>query len=400
VESMEEILDLEDLQENVVDETLKEFMAKDEEAEKLLKEKIDELVLETEKLNKKEEEIKSLEESSREKISMNASPDELIEIAEKIKSAQSELSEINANIEKLEKEKEELDSTKKNVEDSKREYIKNLNSTNLNYQEQIKKIEEAIAVCDNSSLKQALEDVKKKKESELLSLQESRNTALKTALNPIENAIEENNAVENESKTSEEKVTLDIVEPIIPSVESPVVESNNVDNVSNSVLPDMGAQSDLVLDLPKVESPISDNIPEVKPLFGDDSNIINNASEVNDVNVANEAVDNFAKDIINEEKNDNMIGLDSILNVNTDNENNNIIMPELKPVQTDTIEIKKEESPKVKIIFEKNVPETAIKEIYSSSTIMPGIYDYLNDGNNIINAGGALLWIWILQKIR
>lgn len=395
---MEEILDLEDLQENVVDENLKGFMAKDEEAEKLLKEKIDELVLETEKLNKKEEEIKSLEESSREKISMNASPDELIEIAEKIKSAQSELSEINANIEKLEKEKEELDSTKKNVEDSKREYIKNLNSTNLNYQEQIKKIEEAIAVCDNSSLKQALEDVKKKKESELLSLQESRNTALKTALNPIENAIEENNDVENESKTSEEKVTLDIVEPIIPSVESPVVESNNVDNVSNSVLPDMGAQSDLVLDLPKMESPISDNIPEVKPLFEDDSNIINNAnnnannaSEVNDVNVANEAVDNFAKDIINEEKNDNMIGLDSILNVNTDNENNNIIMPELKPVQTDTIEIKKEESPKVKIIFEKNVPETAIKEIYSSSTIMPGIYDYLNDGNNIINAGGALL---------
>lgn len=398
MESMEEILDLEDLQENVVDENLKGFMTKDEEAEKLLKEKIDELVLETEKLNKKEEEIKSLEESSREKISMNASPDELIEIAEKIKSAQSELSEINANIEKLEKEKEELDSTKKNVEDSKREYIKNLNSTNLNYQEQIKKIEEAIAVCDNSSLKQALEDVKKKKESELLSLQESRNTALKTALNPIQNAIEENNAVENESKPSEEKVTLDIVEPIIPSVESPVVESNNVDNVSNSVLPDMGAQSDLVLDLPKMESPISDNIPEVKPLFEDDSNIINNAnnnannaSEVNDVNVANEAVDNFAKDIINEEKNDNMIGLDSILNVNTNNENNNIIMPELKPVQTDTIEIKKEESPKVKIIFEKNVPEAAIKEIYSSSTIMPGIYDYLNDGNNIINAGGALL---------
>ena len=103
---MEEILDLEDLQENVVDENLKEFMAKDEEAEKLLKEKIDELVLETEKLNKKEEEIKTLEESSREKISMNASPDELIEIAEKIKSAQSELSEINANIEKLEKEKQ------------------------------------------------------------------------------------------------------------------------------------------------------------------------------------------------------------------------------------------------------------------------------------------------------
>lgn len=57
-----------------------------------------------------------------------------------------------------------------------------------------------------------------------------------------------------------------------------------------------------------------------------------------------------------------MIGLDSILNVNTDNENNNIIMPELKPVQTDTIEIKKEESPKVKIIFEKMCQKQLLKK--------------------------------------
>ena len=160
---MEEILDLEDLQENVVDENLKGFMAKDEEAEKLLKEKIDELVLETEKLNKKEEEIKSLEESSREKISMNASPDELIEIAEKIKSAQSELSEINANIEKLENEKKKLEETKNNIEETKKEYIKNLSDANSDYQNQISKIEDAIAVCDNPSLKQVLEDEKRKK---------------------------------------------------------------------------------------------------------------------------------------------------------------------------------------------------------------------------------------------
>ena len=98
-----EILDLEELKENkseVIDENLKGFMSKDEEVSKLLEDKIGEIDSETEKLNAKEEEIRDLEESSREKISMDASPDELIEIAGKIKSAQSELSEINANIEK------------------------------------------------------------------------------------------------------------------------------------------------------------------------------------------------------------------------------------------------------------------------------------------------------------
>ena len=83
-----EILDLEELKENkseVIDENLKGFMSKDEEVSKLLEDKIGEIDSETEKLNAKEEEIRELEESSREKIIMDASPDELIEIAGKIK---------------------------------------------------------------------------------------------------------------------------------------------------------------------------------------------------------------------------------------------------------------------------------------------------------------------------
>ena len=53
----------------------------------LLKEKIEELEKEEGKLNKKEEEVKKLEESNREKISSDASPEELIEIANKLKEA-------------------------------------------------------------------------------------------------------------------------------------------------------------------------------------------------------------------------------------------------------------------------------------------------------------------------
>ena len=323
-----EILDLEELKENkseVIDENLKGFMSKDEEVSKLLEDKIGEIDSETEKLNAKEEEIRELEESSREKISMDASPDELIEIAGKIKSAQSELSEINANIEKLENERKELEETKNNVEETKKEYIKNLSDANSDYQNQISKIEDAIAVCDNPSLKQVLEDVKKEKERKLASLQESRNNELKTALNP---AIE---SVEPKEEVKEEKV--DNVAPIINT------EIN-------------------VLDEPII------NEPEI------------------DIPVVNE--ENAIQNTEDQVKEDPMIGLDSILSSNDE-----IVIPKLTNVETDKIEMPKVEEKRVKVIFSKDVPDVAVKEILSSSTVMPNVYSYL--GNNIISNGGILL---------
>lgn len=322
-----EILDLEELKENkseVIDENLKGFMSKDEEVSKLLEDKIGEIDSETEKLNAKEEEIRELEESSREKISMDASPDELIEIAGKIKSAQSELSEINANIEKLENEKKELEETKNNIEETKKEYIKNLSDANSDYQNQISKIEDAIAVCDNPSLKQVLEDVKKEKERKLASLQESRNNELKTALNP---AIE---SVEPKEEVKEEKV--DNIDPITNT------ETNN-------------------LEIPKIE-------PEI------------------DIPVVNE--ENAIQNTEDQVKEDSMIGLDSILSSNDE-----IVMPKLTNVETDKIEMPKVEEKRVKVIFSKDVPDVAVKEILSSSTVMPNVYSYL--GNNIISNGGILL---------
>lgn len=335
-----EILDLEELKENkseVIDENLKGFMSKDEEVSKLLEDKIGEIDSETEKLNAKEEEIRELEESSREKISMDASPDELIEIAGKIKSAQSELSEINANIEKLENEKKELEETKNNVEETKKEYIKNLSDANSDYQNQISKIEDAIAVCDNPSLKQVLEDVKKEKERKLASLQESRNNELKTALN------KEIESVEPKEEVKEEKV--DNVNPIINT------EIN-------------------VLDEPIINEPETNNleIPKIEPEI--------------DIPVVNE--ENAIQNTEDQVKEDSMIGLDSILSSNDE-----IVMPKLTNVETDKIEMPKVEEKRVKVIFSKDVPDVAVKEILSSSTVMPNVYSYL--GNNIISNGGILL---------
>lgn len=339
-----EILDLEELKENksdVIDENLKSFMSKDEEVSKLLEDKIGEIDSETEKLNEKEEEIRDLEESSREKISMDASPDELIEIAEKIKSAQSELSDISDNLENLENERKELEETKNNIEETKKEYIKNLSDANSDYQNQISKIEDAIAVCDNPSLKQVLEDVKNEKERKLASLQENRNNELEIVLNP---AIE---SVEPKEEVKEEKV-------------------DNIDPITNI---EMNVSDEPIINEPEINNL---EIPKIEPEI--------------DIPVVNE--ENTVQNITNqEEKSENddiMIGLDSILSSNDD-----IVMPKLTNIETDKIEMPKVEEKRVKVIFSKDVPDVAVKEILSSSTVMPNVYSYL--GNNIISNGGILL---------
>ena len=343
MESME-ILDLEELKENkseVIDENLKSFMSKDEEVSKLLEDKIGEIDSETEKLNEKEEEIRDLEESSREKISMDASPDELIEIAEKIKSAQSELSDISDNLENLENERKELEETKNNIEETKKEYIKNLSDANSDYQNQISKIEDAIAVCDNPSLKQVLEDVKNEKERKLASLQENRNNELEIVLNP---AIE---SVEPKEEVKEEKV-------------------DNIDPITNI---EMNVSDEPIINEPEINNL---EIPKIEPEI--------------DIPVVNE--ENTVQNITNqEEKSENddiMIGLDSILSSNDD-----IVMPKLTNIETDKIEMPKVEEKRVKVIFSKDVPDVAVKEILSSSTVMSNVYSYL--GNNIISNGGILL---------
>ena len=101
-----------------------------------------------------------------------------------------------------------------------------------------------------------------------------------------------------------------------------------------------------------------------------------------DIPVVNE--ENAIQNTEDQVKEDPMIGLDSILSSNDE-----IVMPKLTNVETDKIEMPKVEEKRVKVIFSKDVPDVAVKEILSSSTVMPNVYSYL--GNNIISNGGILL---------
>lgn len=359
MEAVEEILDLEELQEGIIDETLKEFMKKDEEAESLLKEKITELEKEEEKLNKKEEEVKKLEESNREKISSDASPEELIEIANKLKEAREELGELTNNISNLESEREELIETKEIIQKSKLEYIKSLNSTNSNYEEQLKKINEAIEVCDNPTLKQVLDDVRNQKDKELIELQEKRNNELKTVLNESE-----------EEKEKKEEIEINPVED------------------SSSINIEVKDEPKVELDLTSSEIPNNFNVNNEGNL---DSNIYNSENTP----VVDVLTDDVVSNKVEPVQDENLINIDTILsNVDSNKEEipEPIIAPDLNVINTESINLPENNmvdvniESKVKVIFEKDVPETLIKDIYSSSKIMPVVYDYL-DGK--INKGGV-----------
>lgn len=384
---MDEIIDLEEV--TVEDETLKDFMKKDEEAEKELNDKIDELSKEEEKLTKKEEELKSLEEKSREKINTDASADELIEIAGKIKEVEEELSSIKENIETLSKEKEELLETKKEIETSKKEYIKSLNQASSSYKEQLKKISEAIEVCDNPTLKQVLEDVQNKKNEELTELSEKRISELRKVLKEDDEVKDEVEISKEKEDTKEEKPTLEIETPveeekkdeiIVPTLENvvpepiiePVVEtpqeiqtpSNDVENTISSI--DDLLSSQLNVETPQNNEVTSDpfsidlNIPEEKPILETPSGV--NIGEIE-----------------NKSAND-MINLDSILSSNIDS---NVV----NPINSDINVIPKINQPEIKndnkykIIYEKNVPNNLLRDIFSSSKIMPFLDKFLENQN-------------------
>ena len=376
---MDEIIDLEEV--TVEDETLKDFMKKDEEAEKDLNDKIDELLKEEEKLTKKEEELKSLEESNREKINTNASADELIEIAGKIKEVEEELSTIKENIDTLSKEKEDLIETKKEIETSKKEYIKSLNQASSNYKEQLKKISEAIEVCDNPTLKQVLEDVQNKKNEELTELSEKRISELRKVLK--EDEIKEEIEVPEEKseevptiEVSNEEVKNDniILPPLENVVPEPIIEPSNteskVDLPNNDVVNTASSIDDLLSSQLINELPQSNN-EIVNDPFNLDINPVAEEKPILDIPTNINTNENLNT------TNDNMINLDSILdnnmNLNPVNQDINII-PEINQPEISN-------DNKYKIIYEKEVPNNLLRDIFSSSKIMPSLDKYLENPN-------------------
>ena len=349
-------------------------MKKDEETEKLLNDKIQELAKEEEKLTKKEEELKSLEESSREKISTNASADELIEIAGKIKEVEEELSTINENIEKYSKDKEELIETKNSIDASKKDYIKSLKDASSSYDEQLKKISEAIEVCDNPTLKQVLSEVESKRTTELSELEEKRISELRSVLKEEEPVKEE---VVIEAKVEEPK---EIVIPEIEEKEEPVVELPKVEDVIPEIEPKVEQTSPVMDDIvmPTIEETPVASATDYAPKSLDDL-LLNT-----DINA--EVTPNV------EQPTDDLMNLDTILD-SSPNTNLNVggtddlVIPDLNITTDDVVtptviqpEVKNEDQ--IRVIYEKEVPNNLLKDIYSSSKIMPSLNNYLEGSNN------------------
>ena len=78
---------------------------------------------------------------------------------------------------------------------------------------------------------------------------------------------------------------------------------------------------------------------------------------------------------------DSVIGLDSILSTPALNEINTdeLVIPEVNSIDN------MDES-KMRIIYEKDVPNNLLRDIYSSSKIMPALYDYL-EGKSVMEGG-------------
>ncbi len=185
---MEEIIDIEEASnEKLNDERIKEYLQKDEEIEKELSEKIEELTNEKNKLSSKKSELTELEDSLRNNLNHDSDTNEIRRIADEIDSLKKEMSTITENVEKLEDELDQIIDAKEKTIKTKGEYAKKVSKTIDEYEKKISLIKAAIEVCENEHLKQAQEEELSKMESELNDMKNKRAEELKET---IESAIE------------------------------------------------------------------------------------------------------------------------------------------------------------------------------------------------------------------
>lgn len=342
---MEEIIDIDELAEKEENEKLKEYLKEDETVSKELSDKIEELTNEKAKLSAKNTEIKEKEDSLRDKLTHDASTDEIRKIADEIDEMKAEMTSISENIEKLEKELKDIMEAKTKTEETKKQYKEKVSSTIDEYEKKISTIEAAIKVCDNEYLKKAQEEELQRMKDTLEGLKEDRSKELKEALG---NTIKEENVVETN-------------DTVIPEVEvSPI---NNEPLFNNDIV------------LPKEESkvePINDtpvdlNIDLTLPTDVENTNSLNAESK------AEEPLVNLGEDLpnINEPAMDepkiedikpsiDLSDLASFSNVTELNTNKGT-----KITKTDM------------------VPDEKVSQIFSSRGIIPIVYDYLENQSKV-----------------
>ena len=410
---MEEIIDIDELAEKEENEKLKEYLKEDETVSKELSDKIEELTNEKAKLSAKNTEIKEKEDSLRDKLTHDASTDEIRKIADEIDEMKAEMTSISENIEKLEKELKDIMEAKTKTEETKKQYKEKVSSTIDEYEKKISTIEAAIKVCDNEYLKKAQEEELQRMKDTLEGLKEDRSKELKEALG---NTIKEENVVETN-------------DTVIPEVEvSPI---NNEPLFNNDIV------------LPKEESkvePINDtpvdlNIDLTLPTDVENTSSLNEKpkeeslenkkedTQKNDIDINMDLLSSIGLDSVKEEPkvepiNDTPVDLNIDLTLPTDVENTNSLNAESKDEEPlvnlgedlPNINEPAMDEPKIedikpsidlsdlasfsnvtelntnkgtKITKTDIVPDEKVSQIFSSRGIIPIVYDYLENQSKV-----------------
>ena len=410
---MEEIIDIDELAEKEENEKLKEYLKEDETVSKELSDKIEELTNEKAKLSAKNTEIKEKEDSLRDKLTHDASTNEIRKIADEIDEMKAEMTSISENIDKLEKELKEIIEAKTKTEETKKQYKEKVSSTIDEYEKKISTIEAAIKVCDNEYLKKAQEEELQRMKDTLEGLKEDRSKELKEALG---STIKEENVVETN-------------DTVIPEVEVSPINNEPLFN-NNIVLPKEEPKVEPINDTP-VDLNIDLTLPtdvENKGSLNEDSKeeSVENKKEdtqKNDIDINMDLLSSIGLDSVKEEPKvepitDTPVDLNIDLTLPTDVENTNSLNAETKDeeplvnlgedlpnINEPAIDEPKIEDIKPSIdlsdlasfsnVTELNtnkgtkitktdiVSDEKVSQIFSSRGIIPIVYDYLENQSKV-----------------
>lgn len=378
------------------DEKLKAYLEKDASVEDLLEDKINDLNSEKQNLSNKYTELKKLESSHRDKLTRDASTDEIRKIADDIDKVKEEVTGIQSNIEALESDINKITTTKKQTEESKENYIANVSKTIAEYEKKLEAINKAIEVCNNDSLKEAFEEEQTKMQNELNALKSKREEELDKAVELTINNSDESNE-EDTTKIEEVKVPKSNFEEVI--VSNLLSPNNEEDNNINTNIEEVKVNEDQIDNNKEAEvefNKIEEKLPELTNEQKNEKISMNEPSIKIDQDLINRLVEEelMKQGLINQpEKTEDISSSDSLSNNSINIEENAdtelevettpLIVPDIDLSNFDLQNTKIKEETNGKMIIDNSfVDASKISQILESSGVMPGVYKWLDSNIN------------------
>ena len=316
----------------VYDDKILSYLEKDNEVETILESKIEELDSEKQKLSDKNAELKELENSYRDKLTHDSSTDEIREIADEIDRIKEELNGLQGNIDLLQMNINMISETRDKNEKSKEEYITNVSNTIEDYEKKLDAINKAIEICDNAALKEAFEEEQADMQSKLNDLKKQREKELDISINNTIKKEDSNDDITEKAPIEYDNAPFDevIVSDLLNKIDLSDSQQTNVEENNE------------------------------KPIIKNDIDLDVNEDLLKNDDVNKEIEIDYPKTI----PNDIVLPNIDIENINTPSLDDNI------PVDNGQ-----------EIIDNISVDASKISQILSSSSIMPSVYNWLN--NNI-----------------